>query len=434
MINVRDRTCEDSSCAVRPTFAYPHDAHARFCRAHMIQGMINVKDRTCEGPGCSVRPSFAYPRDEHARFCSTHKEDDMIDVVHRTCENPSCVFLPSFAYSHEKRGRFCGSHRLEGMINVADDTCEDPGCSVRPRFAEPHVRRGRFCVLHKREGMINVVDKICEEVACNTRAQFGLPGFSVSFCAEHKREGQVRDPRRRCEVETCRNPAIYGALRASRCELHRSEDDINFIERRCVSCNLLWTLCARGLCRDCRGGSQMRLAKQREVRKFLETFLTPDERWTSYDTRTRALAWFGDRERPDFYWDRGSYAVVLEVDEHQHADRPELCECARMFNITSAEGRPTFFLRFNPDSYVSGDPGNRTVPLRRRLPVLLERLRQVLYAPPEPTQDAAFDETNLSRRGRKATLPWISAVLRLFFDGYAERRQPSWQRLLSADP
>ncbi len=29
------------------------------------------------------------------------------------------------------------------------------------------------------------------------------------------------------------------------------------------------------------------------------------------------------KERPDFWWDCGAHAVVLEVDENQHGGRPE---------------------------------------------------------------------------------------------------------------
>jgi hypothetical protein len=58
-----------------------------------------------------------------------------------------------------------------------------------------------------------------------------------------------------------------------------------------------------------------------------------------------------DRTRPDFLWDVGTHVVILEVDEDQHADRQEYCECARMRNITETLMRPTIFIRYNPDAF-----------------------------------------------------------------------------------
>jgi hypothetical protein len=58
-----------------------------------------------------------------------------------------------------------------------------------------------------------------------------------------------------------------------------------------------------------------------------------------------------DRTRPDFLWDVGTHVVILEVDEDQHADRQEYCECVRMRNITESLMRPTIFIRYNPDGF-----------------------------------------------------------------------------------
>jgi hypothetical protein len=55
------------------------------------------------------------------------------------------------------------------------------------------------------------------------------------------------------------------------------------------------------------------------------------------------------KERPDFMWDAGTHKVVLEVDEYQHGDRDVVCETNRMKNITSSNGMPTYWIRYNPD-------------------------------------------------------------------------------------
>jgi len=188
--------------------------------------------------------------------------------------------------------------------------------------------------------------------------------------------------------------AIYGKTCALRCEVHRLADDRNFVEKPCGSCGLLWPLSEKGLCRQCSEGKMVMLAKQRDVKDFLAANMT-ERPWTSYDRTTPALRALGDRERPDFFWDCGAYVVILEVDEDQHASRREECDCSRMVNIAQAECRPTYFLRYNPDSYKTSS--GRQAPRARRLDLLLRCLREVLERRPDAGP---------------------VAVKRLFFDGF----------------
>jgi len=46
-----------------------------------------------------------------------------------------------------------------------------------------------------------------------------------------------------------------------------------------------------------------------------------------------------------------SHVVIVEVDEHQHSMYDVSCERARELHISDAIGRPTYFIRYNPDSY-----------------------------------------------------------------------------------
>ena len=81
------------------------------------------------------------------------------------------------------------------------------------------------------------------------------------------------------------------------------------------------------------------------------------------------------QERPDIFWDRGDYCVVLEVDEDQHKKRPEECECARMVNLHSNFGRPTYFIRFNPDDYSTAEGSIGTMlSLKKRMSILTDWL------------------------------------------------------------
>jgi hypothetical protein len=155
----------------------------------------------------------------------------------------------------------------------------------------------------------------------------------------------------------------------------------------------------------CRDGPRARLAKQREVRNFLEVHL-PDYPIDAYDRVLGSARECGDRERPDFYWNRGAWSVILEVDEEQHKGRPEECECIRMINLFQSEGGiPVFFIRFNPDAYQSRE---LSLSLKQRLSVLRDWLKASLEQ--IPSVEAA------------------PMMLRLFFDDHL-RATTHWEAL-----
>jgi hypothetical protein len=56
-------------------------------------------------------------------------------------------------------------------------------------------------------------------------------------------------------------------------------------------------------------------------------------------------------EKPDCFFDCGTFGIILEIDEHQHRNRDCLCEQTRMVNVSQSIGMPVIFLRFNPDEY-----------------------------------------------------------------------------------
>ena len=354
--------------------------------------MVDVIHKTCEL--CDARPTFALPG-ETARFCGNHREVGMVDVIHKTCE--LCDALPCFALPGE-RARFCGTHRGVGMVNVKDKTCDL--CGTKPTFSLPG-EPARFCGKHRTIDMVDVKHKICE--LCSERAYYGCPGWPVARCSEHKRDGDIRNSNKRCSDKSCRDPAMYGKTVAERCEAHKLPDDANFVEHPCKSCNLTWRLSEEGICAQCSEHAVVKLAKQREIKDVLAARL-PQVPPDCYDRITPALKRLGDRERPDFFFDRGSYCVVLEVDEHGHKDRPEACECTRMVNICQAEQRPTYFLRYNPDGYHSGDGHKFTK--KRRHDLLVRCLKDAITSHPKVGP---------------------LALKRLFFDGFKEEDAAKWE-------
>ena len=227
------------------------------------------------------------------------------------------------------------------------------------------------------------------------------------YCGDHKVPGVIISPNRCCE--SCREPALWGAMEPARCDNHKFKDDDNLVERACAKCNLAMRLNAKSLlCVYCSGVAR-RLVRQREVKNYLQANLNIP--WNNYDSVTEDSKKWGDKERPDIFWDRGDYCVVLEVDEDQHKRRPEECDCMRMVNLHSNFGRPTYFIRFNPDDYSPslGDDA-MMLSLKKRMSVLTDWLRCTLTT--EPCKSNSDDVMHL----------WF---LRLFFDG----EETSWARI-----
>ncbi len=212
--------------------------------------------------------------------------------------------------------------------------------------------------------------------------------------------------RSKVRCSDCTSTALYGFHFPMACERHRTDAMVNLVERRCVSCNLMEIVDTEGRCGTCSPQlfRKVRLAKQRTVQAWL------DAAGMTYQLTDRALTDArpcGVYARPDFLFDAGSHAVVLEVDEHQHVAYE--CERKRMVDIASTIGMCTVFVRFNPDAYKPA-PGIRGRPsMQTRRDTLLKVLRHHM-------EELRVSEEDIAR---SQTGAW---VVRLFYDGDDPRR------------
>ena len=57
------------------------------------------------------------------------------------------------------------------------------------------------------------------------------------------------------------------------------------------------------------------------------------------------------KKRPDIYFELNKHSVIVEVDENQHRDYSNSCECARINEIVNGiGGKSVIFIRYNPDT------------------------------------------------------------------------------------
>jgi len=348
MEDVYAKKCEKCK-KTRPTFNFTGETIPVRCAKCILPGMKDIMNPKCKA-GCGRAANFNYETEAKGLYCFEHIPDSkMINVNERRfCKHKTkdieCSNRANFNFPSESKGLYCKEHIKPGMKNVTSKRCEETGCDTIPCYNFEGQKGGRFCYEHKSPVMVDVKNKKCD---CGTYASHGFPGSQKSHCSQCKTEGMIFDPRRKCIV--CTNElALYGVYKHLRCGKHKKPDDINFIEAICSSCNLLEVLDQEGLCKYCNPETTRRvaLAKQRDVKMFLDNIGFV---YNTYDKSVDNNAC--GRDRPDFVIECSTHSIVLEVDEHQHKDRPCECEQTRMVNISQSLGMPTIFIRYNPDEY-----------------------------------------------------------------------------------
>ena len=328
----------------------------------MNNRILTMVNKKCIFTGCKKIPSFNFEGQKTALYCFGHKLENMINIVSKRCAFADCKLQPAFNFEGQKTALYCFGHKLENMINIVSKRCAFAGCKKIPAFNFEGQKTALYCSSHKLENMINIVSKRCNFADCTVRPSYGLPGHIMTRCKEHKLSGMIKNSNGKCIEQNCKDIALYSSNggNASHCETHKQSDQINMIEKKCSSCGLPNILNKNELCIYCDpvNFKTVRLAKQNAVKNYL------DQNQFKYITCDKAINYktCKDKERPDFVFDgkNKTYILILEVDENQHKDRQELCECARMVNISQALGMPTLFIRYNPDPYkiknIKNDP------------------------------------------------------------------------------
>jgi hypothetical protein len=125
-------------------------------------------------------------------------------------------------------------------------------------------------------------------------------------------------------------------------------------------------------CFYCSKSGTKRGVKEQAVATLLETNITTH----SITARDKAVG--GNScllYRPDILYDCKSYALIIEVDEHQHSNGyDKACEQRRMEAIQETLAMRTVFIRYNPDAMRVAGVLKATKQAQRHA-ALLERVR-----------------------------------------------------------
>jgi hypothetical protein len=399
MIDLKHKHCE--LCDKRPMYSENKNLPPRFCCAHKnhIPNLVFI-GKTCLK--CTKIPSFGIPKGK-AIYCYDHKDDNMVDLSHKECEK--CNSKSAIYDNISGRGRFCKKHKEPDMINVKSKTCAKCN-SVSPcwdikggtgKFCKKHKEPGmidvknkycnkcnkratynfigntaKFCKKHIEIGMVDVSNKLCTE--CNTRVRYGIPGQPATRCTKHRIPGMIRRPNAKCKK--CKQIALYGKNYYQKyCEQHKEDDDVNLIENKCISCNLVMILNLDNKCEYCNPEAfKNRLVKQNNLMMYLDSN-------NLNGNSTDKIINNGEcgYERPDRFYDLNDKIIILECDENQHTERDEHCETTRMINISqSFGGISVYFIRWNPDDYQPFDNDVKVEQIKKRYETLKKFLNDII--------------------------------------------------------
>ena len=402
MIDVLSKTCLEEDCDIRANFNNPGEIKGLYCSKHKLDGMIDIISKTCLEKDCNIRANFNNPGEIKGLYCKEHKLDEIVNIKNKRCVKENCNIIPTYNKPGETKALYCKEHKLNKMIDVINRSCLEEDCKIRPIYNKPGEIKGLYCAKHKLDGMIDVSNKHCLEPDCDAKVYYGFPGKSKTKCTKHKLSDMIKNPNKECEFKGCSNIAIYGELlerKTHHCEYHKIPGEINLLEKKCSSCNLLNILYENNLCVYCVPERIKRVTKLKEHKIAIllkHNNLIP----LSHDK----MIDHGEcsRRRPDFLFETPTHWVILEIDEFQHKAEHYSCECFRIIDIVNAfGGKPTFFLRYNPDSFKSWNGRKKEISEIKRHEILIKALQSCLNLPPN-------DITEFIR------------IRYLFYDGYID--------------
>ena len=377
MLDIVNARCLEASCSKRSVFGVDN-GQPTHCATHRKDGMVDVISARCIEPSCNIRPSF---NNEGGRslYCNLHKKEGMINVVDRRCLYPGCKIISSFGEVGGLRTH-CASHKTSEMVDLKHKHCLYEGCCITPSFGYAGKQPER-CACHKLKGMLDVVNRKCISPDCGTCALFGVPGDHCTHCAIHRECGDISYPRSFCAFDDCDKPATYGLNYPRHCQAHKLHNDMDLVYRNCSNCTRPNILNSDGQCCYC-DPNHLRprfLARQRETKEAFDMAEIEYIYDRPIDSKFCPF-------RPDFLHST-SQGLITETDEHQHKRCFEPDEITRMLEITRFLGKPTLFIRFNPDRYkpLTDEPWT----IKRRLDVLVQVVKH-WHITPFPTGSQTF--------------------------------------------
>lgn len=202
------------------------------------------------------------------------------------------------------------------------------------------------------------------------RPTYGTIQGSPIHCGDCKKDEEFNVKHKMCEMCKKKQPS-FGTIQGKpiHCGDCKKDEEFDVKNKRCKAgrdvnypdaypCEILATRKLKGLCAmHCAyfhpdiPVSRRFKSRERRVIDFIRKMFPHEE--IIHDRRVDGGC---SMRRPDALIDKGTFSIIVEVDENQHAEYDCTCENKRNMQLFQDLGsRPLIFIRFNPDAYFQRD-------------------------------------------------------------------------------
>jgi len=251
-----------------------------------------------------IRPNYNLPTENKPIYCSEHKKENMIDIKNKRCIEDRCTKIPNYNLPTETKSLYCFEHKTEIMINTKKhNKCQSSKCKETPIFGLPN-KRVQYCIKHKQSNMINLVlENKCSILDCNE--EYNHIVEITKYCNKHLPESATTIAKRLCKF----------------CDIKEESTHI---------------------CKDCK---KIQNKKEWAIVRYLRKEID-----TKFEYNSSKMLQGCSKKRPDIYFELDKHCLIVEVDENQHNNYGDSCECARINEIVNGiGGKSVIIVRYNPD-------------------------------------------------------------------------------------
>ena len=105
------------------------------------------------------------------------------------------------------------------------------------------------------------------------KSKYGIPGNKANRCATHKENGMITSPTKKCSQKDCKEIALFGEYSPNHCEKHKQPNEIDLVQKKCITCGLIDIVNQKGECKDHDPSLMNRgyLKKQKRIKILIET-------------------------------------------------------------------------------------------------------------------------------------------------------------------
>jgi very-short-patch-repair endonuclease len=227
------------------------------------------------------------------------------------------------------------------MINIKNKKCSNANCSKIPSYNLPSENKPIYCKDHKTPEMINILKKYCQSTKCKELAIFGLINKKPHFCLKHKKINMINLVlENKCSTLDCDEEYTQILDTTKYCDKHIPENSLINIKRLCKYCDIKDE--STHICKDCK---KIQNRKEWAIVRYLKRAID-----TQFEYNSSKMLQGCSKKRPDIYFELNKHCIIVEIDENQHHNYEDSCECARINEIVSGiGGHSVIIIRYNPD-------------------------------------------------------------------------------------